>query len=126
MRGNSPQKSLPLMISAQSSWAIYRATQLLMNINSLKERKFLTKEDCGKGILVTIDVVTQENVAREGAPEELKHCLNFKEELRPMVLNMTNARLIAGIIGSEETDKWAGCKIVLYCDPTVSYSGKIV
>jgi hypothetical protein len=97
-----------------------------MNINSLKERKFLTKEDCGKGILVTVNSIAKENVAMEGAPEELKHCVHFKEDVKPMVLYMTNARLIAGIVGSEDTDNWTGHRIVLYCDPTISFSGKII
>jgi len=45
-----------------------------MNISELKESRFLKKEDCGTGILVTISKVTQENVAKEGAPEDLKYC----------------------------------------------------
>jgi hypothetical protein len=97
-----------------------------MNINQLKESKFLKKEDAGAGILVTISHVTQENVAKEGADQELKWVIHFKETDKPMVLNSTNGQLIASILKSEETDSWAGHKIVLYHDPNVSFGGKLM
>jgi hypothetical protein len=97
-----------------------------MNINQLKESKFLKKEDAGTGILVTISHVTQENVAKEGADQELKWVIHFKETDKPMVLNSTNGQLIAAILKSEETDSWAGHKIVLYHDPNVSFGGKLM
>lgn len=97
-----------------------------MHINQFKESKFLRKEDCGRGILVTIDKIIQENVAKEGSPEELKYCLLFREDINPMVLNITNARLIAGIVGSEDTDDWQGNQVVLYNDPSISFGGKVM
>ncbi len=96
-----------------------------MHISQLKESKFLRKEDCGNGILVTIDHLSQQNVSQSGAPEEMKWCLNLKEDILPMVLNSTNLQLIAQITKSEETDLWAGHKLVLFNDPAVSYAGKI-
>lgn len=97
-----------------------------MHINQLKESNFLKKEDCGNGILVTIKAVSQENVAKSGAPEELKWCVHFGELEKPMVLNNTNAQLIAQIARSEETDHWTGVKVVLFHDPSVSYGGKVI
>lgn len=97
-----------------------------MNIAGLKQSKFLTRADVGKGILATIREVFQENVAKEGAPEELRWCLSFDEYEKPMVLNSTNGQLIAQIIKSDETDNWKGHKIVLYDDPSVSFGGKLV
>lgn len=96
------------------------------NINTLKESRFLKKEDCGPGILVTIRSCEQINVAKEGAPEELKWCLNFEETEKPMVLNSTNAQIIAAIVGSQETDNWSGHKVVLYSDPTITFGGKLI
>lgn len=97
-----------------------------MHINELKESRFLKKEDCGpSGILVTIKEIVQENVAKEGAPEELKWCIILNEADKPFVLNSINAQLIASIAKSEETDQWAGTKIVLYNDPTVNFAGKV-
>lgn len=97
-----------------------------MNISQLKDSKFLKKEDAGTGILVTIKSVTQENVAKEGAEPEYKWCVHFVETEKPMVLNSTNGQLIASIVKSEETDDWAGHKIVLYNDPNVTFGGKLI
>ncbi len=97
-----------------------------MHIGALKQSKFLTRADVGRGLLVTIRGVHQENVAKEGAPEELRYCLSFDEVEKPMVLNSTNGQIIAGIIKSEETDNWTGHKIVIYDDPNVSFGGKLV
>lgn len=97
-----------------------------MHISALKQSKFLTRADVGKGILVTIREVHQENVAKEGAPEELRWCITFDEADKPMVLNSTNGQLIAQITKSEDTDQWTGHKVVLYDDPSVSFGGKLV
>ncbi len=97
-----------------------------MHISGLKQSKFLTRADVGTGVLVTIKSVFQENVAKEGAPEEHKWCVSFDECDKPMVLNSTNGQIIASITKSEETDEWPGHKIVLYDDPNVSFGGKLV
>ncbi len=96
-----------------------------MHISQLKQSKFLTRGDVAKPVLVTIQEIFQDNVAKEGAPEELKWCIAFPELEKPMVLNSTNGQIIAQITKSEDTDSWAGHKIVLYDDPTVSFGGKL-
>ncbi len=96
-----------------------------MNVNLLKKSAFLKKEDVGDGTIVTITGVTEENVAKEGAPEEMKWCLHVAEFDKPMVLNSTNGQLIAKFTGSEDTDGWTGKQIILYDDPSVSFGGKI-
>lgn len=96
------------------------------NINSMKASKFLKRDDVGRGMLATIRHVTQENIAKEGAPEELKWCAHFDESDKPLVLNWTNLQLIARIAKDENSDNWAGTQIVLFDDPNVSFGGKIV
>jgi len=96
-----------------------------VNINQLRESKYLKKEDCDTGILVTIKSLKEQNVAKEDQPAEMKHVLYFEEEEKGLVLNSTNAQLIAAITKSEETDDWDGKQIVLFNDPSVSYAGKI-
>lgn len=95
------------------------------NISEIKKSSFLKKEDCGGGILVTIKEVVEENVAKEGAPEEMKWCVFFNECEKPLVLNSTNAQLIAAITGEQNTDNWTGHRVVLYNDPSISFQGKI-
>jgi hypothetical protein len=97
-----------------------------MHINQLKESNYLKKEDCDPPILVTIDHLTQKNVALEGDPPDMKYCLHFAEDIKPMILNSTNAQLIARALNSEETDEWKGKQVVLYNDPNVSFQGKLV
>lgn len=97
-----------------------------MHINQLKDSKYLKKEDCGPGILVTIKALTEEDIAMEGAAPDIKWLLHFHEPVKPLILKTTNAQLIAQITKSEETDHWPGHKIVLYNDPTVPMSGKLV
>lgn len=98
-----------------------------MHVDALKKSNYLTKNDCGpNGILVTIKELSEENVAKEGAPEELKWCLHLHECEKPLVLNSTNGQLIAVITGKNDTDEWPGYKIVLYNDPSISFGGKIV
>lgn len=80
----------------------------------------------GKGTLATIKEVYQDNVAKEGAPEELRWCIAFNEIEKPMVLNSTNGQIIAQITKQDDTDHWTGAKIVLYDDPSVSFGGKLV
>lgn len=96
-----------------------------MHISQLKQSKFLKKEDCGKGILVTIEGGEMMNVAGSGQPEEMKFCLNFSENVKPLACNATNLELIARITGSEDTDDWTGHQIVCYNDPTVVNKGKV-
>lgn len=99
----------------------------MASVNDVKNSKFLKKEDVGAGVLVTIRQVHQENVAKEGAEPEMKWCLSFNEFEKPMVLNSTNAQIIAQITGIEDPiESWAGKEIVLYNDPTVSFGGKLI
>lgn len=97
-----------------------------MHISALKQSNFLTRAEVGRGVLLTIRNITQENVAKQGAPEELRWCLHFDEVEKPMVLNSTNGQIIAGITKSEDTDNWIGHKVVAYDDPNVSFGGKLV
>ncbi len=97
-----------------------------MHVSQLKQSRFLTRGDVGSGVLVTIKSVFQENVAKEGAPEEMRWCIDFVELEKPMVLNSTNGQIIASITKQEDTDHWANAKVVLYDDPNVSFGGKLV
>lgn len=95
------------------------------DISQMKESKFLKRADCGAGILLTIESCSQMNVGKENEPD-MKWCLNFVEDAKPMVLNSTNAEIIAKLSGLTNSDDWSGVKIVAYDDPNVSYGGKLV
>ncbi len=95
-------------------------------IADLKQSKYLTKADVTPPILVTINGYKLANVAMEGQPEEKKWLLTFLDNDKPMVLNSINGEIIAAFTGSEDFDGWIGKKIVLYVDPNVQMSGRIV
>ncbi len=94
-------------------------------VHDMMEGKFLRKEDVGKGLLLTVQGVTQKNVAQQGAEPEMKWCLQFADCDKPLVLNSTNIQLCQQIFGSDDTDDWTGKRIVLYVDPNVSFAGKL-
>ena len=93
----------------------------------MKSSRFIKRNNVGEdGTLVTITGVEEIDVAAEGQPTEMKWCLLFKEFDKPMVLNSTNAQLCEKFLGSDNTDDWLGRKVVVYDEPNVTMSGKLV
>lgn len=99
----------------------------MTSISDLKTSKYLKKDDVGDGVIVTINGLTRENVAMDGAEESMKYVLHFDELEKPMVLNSTNGQIIAKITGKTDDIEieWVGKKIVLYNDPNISFAGKL-
>ena len=97
------------------------------------ESRFLAGDDlkpyAGNGVTLTIQGFTAENVGNDQKPD-MKTCLHFAENIKPMVLNKTNLELLYMATGStEEMDSNAvvGRQIVLWRDPTVqNMQGNIV
>jgi len=98
----------------------------MSSLRDVKNSKYLAKEDIGQGILVTINKVDKANVALEGNAPEMKFTVHFDEVTKPLVLNTTNAEIIAEIAKADEDieNTWLGHQIVLYVDPNVSFGGK--
>lgn len=89
------------------------------------ESKYLKKEDVGEdGLIVTIKGFSRENLEADGTTEE-KTVMHFVEDLKPMVLNRTNAQLVAVATGAKVAGDARGKQIVVYNDPTVGFGGKI-
>ncbi len=87
---------------------------------------FLKKEDVGEGgLIVTIKGFTRETLKSDSGADEEKTVMHFVEELKPMVLNATNAQLIPVCTGAQTAGQAKGKKIIVYNDPTVSFGGKI-
>ena len=98
---------------------------MTFNISMLKNSRFLTKDDCGNGIVTTISSIVCTNVAPDGENPDEKWTVHFTEEnIKPLVLNTTNGEAIAEICGSDDGDAWTGKRIELYNDPNVSFAGK--
>lgn len=84
----------------------------MANINDAFPSNYLKASDLGgQQPTVTISAVKFEAVGRE---KEMKPILYFTGKEKGMVLNKTNAKTIAHLVGSFETDEWVGFRVRLY------------
>ena len=103
-----------------------------VNVNELtfdelvpSKSKYLAKEDAGEdGLILTVKGFRMETLKNDDGEED-KMVLHFVEDVKPMVLNRTNAQLVAIATGANRTGDAIGKQIVVYNDPTVSFGGKI-
>ena len=83
---------------------------------------FLKASDLqGRQLAVTMSTVQREKIGNE---PDLKHVLYFQGKEKGLVLNITNANMIADLYG-EEMDSWPGGEIILY-EAMVQFQGKMV
>lgn len=84
-----------------------------MRIDHLFPSKYVKAGDLnGKPVTLTITRLTVEKMGH-GAEEERKPVLYFEKATKGLVLNRTNAMIIASLYGNE-SDDWAGKRIVIY------------
>ena len=94
-----------------------------MNINSAFPSNYIKASDLNdSSIIVTIREVKVEQVGRD---KDTKMVLYFQGKEKGMVLNKTNARKIAEIAGSQDTDDWQGTAIMIYPTET-EFAGETV
>lgn len=94
-----------------------------MNINEAFPSKHLKASDLnGAAVPVTIAHVEMEEI---GQKKDKKMVLYFQGKQKGLVLNKTNSKRIAEILGSSETDDWAGSRIVIFPSET-EYQGDTV
>jgi hypothetical protein len=68
---------------------------------------------------LTIKTVKAEKITGEGGLQNKKPVIYFEEpNVKPMVLNSTNAKTITLLAGSPITEKWAGLRIIVYATKT--------
>lgn len=94
-----------------------------MNVNSAFPSKYLKASDLGMAQpVVIIDRVDMEEVGRD---KESRPVIYFVGKEKGVVLNKTNSRKIAALVGSDETDEWIGHSVRLYTTET-SFNGEQV
>lgn len=87
-----------------------------MNVNSAFPSKYLKASDLGTAQpTVIIDHVSIEEVGRD---KDSRPVIYFAGKEKGVVLNRTNAKKIAELVGSPETDEWAGFAVRLYATET--------
>lgn len=90
-----------------------------------KNSKYLAKEDVGEdGVILTIKGFRMETLKSDDGDED-KMIMYFTEDVKPMVLNRTNAQLIGVVTGVKTAGEARGKQLVVYNDPTVGFGGKI-
>ena len=94
-----------------------------MNIYSTDLFQFLAGDMIGTStITLAIFSVTLENMNSGKGGAQTKPCLHFAERNKLMVLNKTNAKLIAGELGPE-TENWKGARVTIAA-PIIDAFGK--
>ena len=92
-----------------------------MNINDAFPSAFIKSDDLqGQRIPLTVMTVTMEDVG----DKEYKACLRFMGKDKGMILNKTNAGILAAAWGND-TDHWQGQKLELYSH-MVNFQGRMV
>lgn len=66
-------------------------------------------------IIVTIDKVTSKEIVGEGGKKNQKNILHTLE-IKPIILNNVNQKVIARLAGSPFVEKWSGVRITIYVD----------
>lgn len=103
-----------------------------MNINDMSfdqlvpsESKYLSKGDVGEdGLILTVKGFRYESVKGDDGDED-KMVLLFVEDVKPMIMNRTNAQLMAIATGANKAGDAVGKQVVVFNDPTVSFGGKV-
>lgn len=72
--------------------------------------------DPGQDLILTIKNVTVQTVTGPDNRKEECPMISFVEPSKPMVLNVTNSKIIAKIYGTPFIEEWAGKKIQIYVD----------
>lgn len=94
-----------------------------MNINASFPSKYIKSAEVSEeGVTLTIDRVEQEDVDGKGT---FKPVLYFQKAKKGLVLNVTNAKKITNLLGTGETDEWAGKAITIYQGET-EFNGETV
>src|SRR5262249_9153315 len=95
-------------------------------VQSVRQNRFLTKEECGDGLVATIARIIRDVVIFNGEPKEETIVFFQEEEIKPLILKPTVATQIAEIVGSPKRVDWIGRKVEFYHEKTVMMAGKTV
>ncbi len=93
-----------------------------MDVRKLYDKAYIYSYDLeGKDVTVTIERVTGGTLVGTGGKSNKKPVVYFKGSEKGLALNITNARVIAGLYGGFDSESWLGKKVTLY--PTTTTFG---
>lgn len=90
-----------------------------MDVRKLYDKAYIYAYDLeGRDVTVEIVRVTGGTLVGTGGKSNKKPVLYFKGTEKGLALNITNARVIAGLYGGFDSEKWIGKRITLYATTT--------
>jgi hypothetical protein len=95
-----------------------------MKRNSFRNTRYLTQDDVGSGLTVTVEHVVLENVSAQGEKPKEKSVIYFSDFAKPWPCILTNYDIIVAQTGLDDSDDWTGLVLDLWVDPTVRYNNK--
>ena len=78
-----------------------------------------------EGTVHTVISCAEEPIQSQTGADELKWVLYLSDDLKPLILNSTNINRLIAALGTDDVDEWAGKKIIVYNDPSISYGGSV-
>jgi hypothetical protein len=95
-----------------------------MKISEAYPSKWLAACDCeDENLTLTIAEVDMEDMKSPGGATDRKMRFGFREDVKDMIVNKTNANTVAKIYG-DDTDDWIGKRITIFATD-VEYQGKV-
>lgn len=95
-----------------------------MKLDDAFPSKFLKASDLPEEGTITV-TIEQVAMAEVGMDKQRKLVINFEEQDKAMICNQTNAKTIAKVTGSRDTDEWIGKQIRLH-RADVEFKGDMV
>ena len=87
------------------------------NWRKLADKEYLGSWDLpedNSDFIVTINNIEQKQVKNPQGKDDLCIVCNFRENIKPMILNATNCKTIEKVYGTPYLEEWAGKKIALF------------
>jgi hypothetical protein len=94
----------------------------MTDVRKMFDKEYIYAYDLeGRDVTVTIERVVGGTLVGTGGKSNKKPIVYFKGTKKGLGLNITNARVIAGLYGGFDSEKWVGKRITLY--PTTTTFG---
>lgn len=94
---------------------------------SMMDREFLYAFDLqGREVDVRIAKISGDTITGVGGKKSKKPKVWFDGKEKPLILNATNCKTIAKIVGSDDTDKWIGQWVTLFPTTCQAAGGETV
>lgn len=77
-------------------------------------------------LIFTISHVRQEYGVKVAGRKGDHNIAYFAEDIKPLVVNATNSKVLKGFTGSSFVEDWQNISVELYIDPTAKLAGEVV